>query len=224
MTGQDLLDAMEILDPELQLQPGEANVTKGLLALNIAQDHLESILAEIPGVMGSSVGSNISTAASTETATFPSGMLRLDKLQFIDPVTSLPAYDLVPLYNTGGHAYATYWPVNVIEGMTTGRPQAYWTNGTLIYFSPIPNGIYNLRPYGFFAAADITAGGTFAYKDIARLPIATFAVKLIALGLDDPQDDLMDFARETFNPVLKAYEKFRREQGKGLQYKYSHDT
>jgi hypothetical protein len=212
---------MEILDPELQLQAGETGVVKGLIALNVAQDHLESLLAQIPGVMGSGVGS-IATVASTETVAFPSTLLRLDKIQFLDPITSRPTYDLTPLYNVGGHANSNYWPSP--DTASTGRPQSYWTDGTNIYFSPVPNDVYNLRWYGFASASNITASGTFAYKDIARLPVATFAVKLIALGLDDPQGDLMEFAKETFAPVLKAYERFRREQGKGFQYRYTHDT
>lgn len=221
MTGQTLLDTMELLDPELQLQVGEVDVTKGLLALNIAQDHLESLLAEIPNVLGSTVGT-VNTVSNTETVAFPSTLLRLDGLQFLDPSTSKPLYNLQPLYNTGGHAAPTYWPVD--SSVTTGRPRAYWTNGTNIYFTPYPDAVYTLRWYGFAPAADITASGTFAYKDIARLPIATFATKVISLGLDDPQEDLMELAKETFNPVLKVYERFRREAGRGYQYKYVHNT
>ena len=56
MTGQDLLDRMELVNQELQLQSGEADVTRGLLALNVAQDYLESILALHPGMMSDTTG------------------------------------------------------------------------------------------------------------------------------------------------------------------------
>jgi hypothetical protein len=54
MTGQTLLDTMELLNQELQLQSGEADVVRGLLALNIAQDHFEASAAKRPNIFGSS--------------------------------------------------------------------------------------------------------------------------------------------------------------------------
>ena len=92
-TGQTMLDLMEALDYGLQLQSGESGVTRGLKALNAAQDHLESMLALDPNVVGSTVGT-ITTSADTETTAAPTGLLRLDRLQYIDPSTSRPAWDL----------------------------------------------------------------------------------------------------------------------------------
>ncbi len=223
MTGQSLLDVMELLHPELQLQSGEVDVAKGLLALNVAQDHLEALLATIPGCMGSGTG-NITTADGAEASVFPPACLRLDKLQFIDSTTNRPIWDLVPLYNVAGHSNSGYYPFNILATGTTGKPQAYWTDGNLIYFSPIPDGTYTIRWFGFGSQGDITASGTFAYKDIARVPLATFAVRLITTGNNDDQTEYIEFAKEVFKPVLQAYNNFRAESGKGFQYKYAHDT
>ena len=71
-TGQTMLDLMEALDYGLQLQSGESGVTRGLKALNAAQDHLESMLALDPNVVGSTVGT-ITTSADTETTAAPTG-------------------------------------------------------------------------------------------------------------------------------------------------------
>jgi hypothetical protein len=221
MTGQSLLDAMEIVNPELQLQSGETDVAKGLIALNMAQDHLESLLATIPGCLGGQ-SSTVPTVANTETVSFPSGLLRLDRIQFVDPATSKPIYDMTPIYNVGGHINSYNFPASSIS--STGRPDAYYTDGTSIYLSPTPDAIYTLRYYGFISASDITAGGTFAYKDIARLPMAVFATRLMSIGVNDEQGDLMELAQEVFKPVLRAYDNFRAESGRGFQYKYNHDT
>ncbi len=43
---------MELVNQELQLQAGEENVTKGLLALNVAQDYFESLAAQRPQILG----------------------------------------------------------------------------------------------------------------------------------------------------------------------------
>src|SRR4051812_32985844 len=103
MTGQGLLDRMELLNAELQLQAGEADVTKGLLSLNVAQDYFESVAAQRGKLFGSAVGTVV-TAANTESTAYPTGLLRLDRLQYIDPVTSRPAGDLTPIRRTGGHS------------------------------------------------------------------------------------------------------------------------
>src|SRR3990170_3160975 len=100
-TGQSLLDRMELLDQELQLQSGENDVTRGLLALNVAQDYLETLLAVIPQVSGDNT-TTVVTAASTETTAFPTGYLRIDRMQWIDPATSRPSGpDLVQLGYVG---------------------------------------------------------------------------------------------------------------------------
>ena len=96
MTGQALLDRMEDLNRELDLQAGEADVTRGLRALNTAQDHFETLLSvESPNGLGSTTGT-VTTAAGTETTAFPTGMIRLDAVWLLDADTSRPSYELDP--------------------------------------------------------------------------------------------------------------------------------
>lgn len=223
MTGQTLLDTMELLDQELQLQSGEADVTRGLLALNVAQDHFESVLAMNRDVVGDTTGT-VATVNGQETTTYPAGLLRLDGLQMLDD-NSRPLYDLDPLDETGGHVSARVWPLNLTSPLATaGRPGAYWTNGRNIYWDRLPDTVYTLRWYGLQAASDISAGGTFAYLDIVRLPIATFAVRLMKMGVGDAVMDVDTLAQATFGPVVETLAGFRREGAEGLKYTRSHTT
>jgi hypothetical protein len=213
-TGQTILDLMEAVDYGLQLQSSETGVTRGLKALNAAQDHLESMLALDPNVVGSTVGT-ITTTADTETTTGPTGLLRLDRLQYIDPVTSRPAWDLDRVGPVGNH--------NQVEGVSiTGKPLRYWTNGTTFYWDPVPDATHTIRYYGLKAATDITAGGTFAYPDITMMPLAQFAAKILRVGKDDDVRSLSDIGLQLFNPVLQAMSRFNRDRIPGYDYRYTH--
>lgn len=222
-TGQTLLDTLEILSPELQLQSGESDVTKGLNALNRAQDLMESLYSQYPDVKGGA-SSTVTTTADTETTAFPTGLLRIDKLQYIDPSDSLPKWDLAPIETVGGHAWRTFWPLNLVSSTTTGKPRAYWTNGSSIYWDPLPDGTHTVRWYGFQAADDISVGGTFAYDDIAILPLCTLAAKIIITGLNDPVQDFTQLAEDVFRPLIDSQTRFNRSGPKQPTYTRSHST
>lgn len=221
-TGQSLLDRMEVLNQELQLQSGEQDVTRGLVALNIAQDYYESLAAVRKGIHGSAAGTVV-TAAATETTAFPAGVLRIDGFQLLDS-NSRPKRRLVRLQRTGGHAESSFWPLNLIETAADGEPRGYWTNGSLIYWSPLPDAVHTVRYYGFAAAADITAGGTFAYPDICMLPFSTFAVRLLKSGLDDPIEDYKFLAESVYKSTLDALEMFNRDGAEDFVYTEVHST
>lgn len=221
MTGQDLLDRMELLNAELQLQPGEEDATKGLTALNVAQDYYESLAAQRGKIHGSQVGTVV-TVANTESTAFPSGVLRVDRLQTLNPTTSRPDGELTRIKRAGGHVGTTHWPWTVILTSASGKPDRYWTNGTLIYWSPLPDTAYSVRWYGFQAASDITASGTFAYPDIVSLPLSSFAARLMKLGVEDPTQDLSSLALESFKSTLDALENFNRDGATGLEYTMPH--
>lgn len=222
-TGQSLLDMMELLDQELQLQSGEVDVTRGLLALNVAQDHFESVLAMNRDVKGDSTGT-VNTTASQETTTYPASLLRLDGLQMLDDAGD-PLYDLVPKFRTGGHIRGTQWPLSLASSIAVeGRPVGYWTNGRNIYWAPEPGDTYTVRWYGLASADDITAGGTFAYLDIVKLPIAAFAVRLMKMGVGDGVGDVDTLAQATFGPVIAALAGFKRDGASGLMYSEQHST
>ena len=185
MTGQSLLDIMEDLNQELQLQSGESDVARALRALNASQDMFETVLASHSRILGGTVGT-ITTTLNTETTAFPSGMLRLDALWYIDPNTSRPGWRVSPLRETGNHARGMSWVASVASNSLTGKPRGYWTNGTNIYWDPLPSGTHTVRYYGFVAAAAITAAGTWTYADAYAYPIATLASRIMKVTLDDP--------------------------------------
>jgi len=223
-TGQDLLNRMELLDTELQLQPAESDVARGLLALNMAQDTFESLIARYPDVMGDTVGTVVTTAAM-ETTPFPVGVLRIDRLQFIDPTSNLPVWDLQRIKRTGGHAWQRFWPWNVISASTSpGKPLAYWTDGRDIYWSPLPDATYTVRWYGVKAAVDITAGGTFTFPDVVMLPLAAFAVRILEEGVDDDDQGLIQLAQTTFGPVIQSLSNFDRDTATPFEYTRVHET
>lgn len=222
MTGQDLLDRMELLNQELQLQAGEAQVTRGLLALNVAQDEWETLAAGQPEMLGNG-DSTLSTTANQEYTTYPTGLLRLDGLDYINPSTSRPAWPLRNLYQTGAHAYAVTGTINIPVD-AEGIPQAYWTNGSKIFWDPVPSAVHTIRWYGFQRQANITASGTFAYDDGVALPLALFAVQLMKIGVDDPTADVTALAQQIFNPTLQNMGAFNRDGASPLRYSSVHTT
>lgn len=218
MTGQALLDTMEILNAELQLQSGEADVTKGLLALNIAQDHFEAAAAQRADIFGSSDGT-LTTTANQEYSLWPTGLLRLDGLQLLDSNGKV-LRDLTPRYKTGSHAARRGWLANLTSVTSPGAPGAYWANGAKLFWDPIPDQVYTVRWYGLQAASDITTSGTFAYPDIVRLPIATFAVALIKLGLDDDVTSLSNLSSNIFEGTLDTLSSYDRSGARPLNYTF----
>ena len=222
MTGQSLLDRMELLNQELQLQSGEENVVRGLVALNVAQDYFEAEAAQRPGILGGQIGT-VTTTANTERTAFPTGLLRLDRLQMIG-TNSLPKWDLRNVHKVGGHAPSANWPYSVLTSSASGEPTGYWTNGTYIYWSPLPNATHTVRWYGFQAVTDITASGTFLYPDVVALPLAAFAVRLYKSGIDDPVEDIGGLAAEAFRSVLDTLSKFNRDGAAGFLFTEGHDT
>lgn len=222
MTGQTLLDTMEILNQELQLQTSEADVVRGLLALNIAQDAFEIMAAKEGKLMGDST-TTVVTVANTETTAWPTGFLRINDIQLLDD-NSVPISDLTNLNKVGSHIGAVSWPLNLFAAPTTGAPTAFYTNGRLIYWAPKPDTVYTLRVYGFAHATDITASGTFAYDDSISFPLASFAVKLLKIGVDDGAGAVDQLAKESFKDILAALSALVRDGGTPLIYSHPHVT
>ena len=223
-TGQTILDLMEGLDASLQLQASESGVTKGLIAANAAQDYLESLLALQPNNYGSTF-STVTTTADTESTTFPSGLLRLDRLQYIHPETSRPGWDLEFVGYTGDqYGPPVTYPSLQFDVSTTGKPQRYWTNGSVILWDPVPDAVHTVRYYGLIAKSDITASGTFGFPDIAMLPLAQYAVELLKIGTDDEVQSLTAFGQKTFAPFLQWAGRFNRDRAPGYDYRYYHSV
>lgn len=222
MTGQSLLDSMEVLNQELQLQTSEADVVRGLLALNIAQDAFEIMAAKEGKLMGDST-TTVVTTNNVETTAWPSGFLRINKIQLLDD-NGKPIDDLTNLNETGSHVSVGLWPWNLFSTASSGAPAAFYTNGRSIYWNPRPDDAYTLRVYGFAHAADITASGTFAYDDAIRFPLASFAVKLLKIGVDDGAGAVDQLAKESFKDILAALSALVRDGGTPLIYSKVHVT
>jgi hypothetical protein len=221
MTGQTLLDTMELLNQELQLQSGEADVTRGLLALNIAQDHFEASAAKRPNLFGSS-DSTFTQTANQEYTTWPTGLLRLDGLQLLDSSTLRPVRDLTPRFQAGSHAPSNTFLAQLVTGTTTGKPVAFWENGNKIFWDPVPDAANVIRWYGLQAATDITASGTFLYPDICRLAFATFAVTLLKLGVDDDPGAVSSLSQNLFEGTIDTLASTNRAGARPLNYSYDH--
>jgi hypothetical protein len=223
MTGQTLLDMMEMVNQELQLQSGESDVTRGLLALNVAQDYFENLAAVRKLKTGStSPTTEISAASGSETTAFPAGFIRIDRIQRLSASGGVVVGDLDPIERTGGHAPATSVPWLFTQQASTGTPGGYWTQGTSIYWSPKPSQTTYFRVYGFPRAADITAGGTFTYDDGVAFPLAAFATKVLSMGVADSVADLAALANDVFEAVLNTLELFKRDNGHDLTYSRVH--
>ena len=220
MTGQEVLNIMEMLNQELQLQTGEADYARGLLALNVAQDYFESLAALRPGIFGSTTGT-VTTTSGEETTTWPTGLLRLDRLQLLD-ASGRPVRDIHPLNRIGGHAGSQQWPLYVTASQSTGAPVSYKDYGGLIYWQPVPDDTHTIRWYGFQAADALTATGTFAYPDLVALPLASLAVQMLKSGIDDDPRDVGSLAMTSFSVTLDTLTKVNRDGPKGLFYTTVH--
>ncbi len=72
------------------------------------------------------------------------------------------------------------------------------------------------------AATDITASGSFLYPDIVILPIASFAVQLMKMGVDDAAQDASGLATTAFKAVLDSLSAFNRDGAVGFEYTQVH--
>lgn len=219
MTGQNLLNIMEMLNAELQLQAGEPDVAKALIAINVAQDYFETLAAQRPKGFESTTG-QISTTATVGITAHPEGLLRIDRMQLMTNATGVPMRTLRGLRRAGGHAEGGVWPYNFLSAETNGAPASWWTNGVNIFWQPVPDATYYVRWYGFKRADDVTAAGTFTYDDGVALPICAFACRLIKIGLDDDASQLQAAAVDTFNPILDTLSAGMREGG-GAPFEYT---
>jgi len=217
--GQDLLNRMEILHPEMQLQPGETDVIKGLTCANIAQDYLESVLAMYPQCYGDSSGV-LTTTPGQETTPFPLDVLRIDALTRLNEL-GVPVSPIWMAQDAGGHLPTATWPWS-LGSSSFNTPTSAWPTGRVIYWGPIPDLAYSVRWYGLQQQADITVSGPILYPDICLTPLATFACKAYRVGLDDSAAQLTSLAGDLFEPVIKVLQGFRRDRPKILTYSQVH--
>lgn len=222
-TVADLLDVMSLLNNENDYSDGGADEGRAILALTQAQHYMETIAASLPRVFQSTV--NVATITNTETSTWPTALLRLDGVWYLDPDTSRPVYKLKRIIETGGHVPTLPFPLDLSLNTGVGAPAAYYANPSSFYWLPLPDSARNVRVYGMLEQSEWTArGGAVNYPNRTFLAMAQFATKLLNIGVDDGPQDLDALAQQVFGPLLRSLRKFDRSEPMPRFYNEMHDT
>lgn len=222
-TVADLLTLMSILDNELETASGEDDEATAILALVQAQHLFESIAAELPRVLQSTITST--TTASTETTTFSTSLRRLDALWYVD-ANGNPIRKLNKIEDIGGHVPNLPWPLDLfVASVSGGVPYGYYASATQFFWLPKPDAAYNLRLYGFVKQIEFaTRSSDFNYPLECKLPLAQFATKLIGVGKNDDTTELDKLAGQLFRPLLRQLRKFDRSKPMSRAYTEYHTT
>lgn len=213
--GQLLLDHVNDVIAEIDVQPTEDDVSRALRSLNRAQDLIEMLISTIP-LVRSMLGTkeNIVTAANGESTAAPAGFITIERLQFINPDTSLPSYDLDSIPWVGGSSINGGDPLLSVA-LGKGPPRQYTMFGGDVYWSPIPDAIHTVRVWGFKVAADIAVGTTWDYGDEMIMPASAIAARIFKMRIDDDPDEIIRFANDNLAPVLAQ---MRRRWSDGPDY------
>ena len=82
MTIATLLDYCALFDAELELESDGIDEARAITAINLVQDWFEGIAAGQSEILQRY--STLTTTASTEVSSWPTGLLRLDALWYLD--------------------------------------------------------------------------------------------------------------------------------------------
>ena len=229
VTIATLLNYMTVFDNELQVGADDPDETRAIRAINIVQDWFEAIAAGESEMLQSY--SSLTTTANTEVTSWPSGLLRLDSLWYVDTTQTpnLPQWQLEPMYETGGHRPSMSWPESVVLSNTPGKPRRYYATGPhtagRLFWEPVPDDAWTIRYYGLIAASDYTVRtGTFAYPDPTAPAFAQEAVKLLRMGHDDNIADLQRQAAASLGAALKMCRGWWNDENTGRHYAEAHST
>ena len=229
MTVATLLEYMTVFDNELEIEADGTDETRAIRALNIVQKWFEAIAASESEMLQRY--STLTTTADTEVTTWPTGLLRLDSLWYVDTTTSpnLPQWQLEPMYETGGHRPSMSWVETIAVAASTGKPRRYYATGPhtagRIFWEPVPDAVWTIRYYGLIAADDYTVRtGTFAYPDPCAPAFAQEAAKLLRIGRDDNITDLQRQATVSLGAALKMCERWWNDEVGARHYQDAHET
>ena len=221
-TWADVLDMMEVLNNELETGSGEDHEGQALLACKMALYQFENIARTLPKVLGT-VTNSTTTTANTETTTWPTALLRLDKMQLLD-ANGKVVRTITRLQEVGSHAPSLPWPLNLVSA-GSGAPAGYFVDMANFYWMPLPDAAHSIRLYGLFAATVPSARSTsYPYHDHSKIAMAQFAVFLMKYGVDDAKADLDALGAKLFTPLLKGLRKFDRSGSMDRHYDYVHST
>lgn len=223
MTAADLLTRMQVIANELEIDSGGDDEATCLAALDMAQDYLEAVAASMPKVGAGQ--STVTTAANTETTAWPATLKRVDSLWYIDSSTSRPAWEVLPIKESGAHRPGSPFPFNLVFTPSTGAPREYAYDDSYFYWLPEPDAIYTIRVYGLTSRTNLTTRAiTFGWPDEVSVPLASFAVRLLKMGIDDASTEYQAMAEEAFVPVLRSMRKRVRQAPEGRAYTQQHTT
>lgn len=224
MTIADILSKMGVLDNELDTSSGGADESRSLSALDMAQDAFESVIAGVPEILGTV--STMTTAASTETTTWPSTLMRVDSLWMIDATTSRPSYKLNDIQDVGGQAQTNpFWPVTGSINPSPGAPWGYFTNRANFYWAPLPDAVYTIRVYGYYEKTALTLRTqTFELPNQVATPMASFAVRMMSIGVGDSEEEVRRLANELYTPVIKMLQSPSVQRPQSRVYSRIHTT
>jgi hypothetical protein len=202
VTVANLLDRLSLIYNELSTGSGEADEARGITALDMAQDYAEAVIAT-QGFVLQTTGTT-TTTANTESSAYPTNCRRIDSVWLLDS-NSLPYYELEASHGPGEHAVNLNWPASVTLSASPGSPARFSYDSASLYWTPVPDAVYTVRVYGYYAKADLSARtDTFNLPDIFSMPLVAFAARLIKIGVDDPSQDLQGLADEMFLPVIRG--------------------
>lgn len=223
-TVADILTFMGVMDNELDVAASGADEARAIQAINMAQHQFEAIASEYPKV-GQTAATTVATIANTEQTAFPSTLLRLDAIWYLDPTTSLPVWKLKRITEVGGHVPSLPYPLNLALAVGTGAPSGYYANMADFFWLPLPDGVSTLRIYGLFEAAEYTArANTFTYPARLKGPFAEFATQLLSRALGDTDNAVETLASAIFRPVCIRLKKFDRSEPVPRTYSSVHTT
>ena len=94
MIVEDLFTMMSTLNNEYDLTSGGTDESRGLSALNMAIDYMETVAASMPKILSTMGKETLKTAQSIESTPIPNELLRIDRLWALDVSTKLPLYPM----------------------------------------------------------------------------------------------------------------------------------
>lgn len=223
MTIADVLTKMGVLDNELDTSVGGADETRALAALDMAQDAFEAVIAGVPEILGTV--STLSTTANQENTTWPAALMRVDALWLVNAQTGLPAWELQEIQDVGGQsAGSPLWPTTLVSA-NPGQPWGYFTNRANFYWAPVPDTVYTVRVYGYYEKTAITSRSlTFELPNQVASPMASFAVRMMSIGVGDSEEDTRRLANELYTPVIKMLQSPSVQRPQSRVYSRMHTT
>lgn len=227
MLASELLDELFVLDNELDVSSGGADETRCLKALTMAQKMFTLVAAAEPRVL--QTHQSIVTTANQDYTDWPTGLTRIDSMFLLD-TTQTPnrqVWELDVIYETGGHQPTLMWPPwNLLIGNTPGAPKCcYAEMDSKLNWGPYPDAARTIRIYGCWEPAALTTRNiTFGLPSRVSLPIVSFAGRILAMGLDDPSEEVEKLAKDAFTPAIRGLRRFTRSKPAPRKYSRVHFT